>query len=206
MPVCTGEDLAPVNFDFCNPDVKLSEIRRLFLALPQSAEFSDWTNASAWNDRLSQDSNDQHAIRTITCIGDKPVPQSTRKDISNDRKKITSKIHTLIITIDEVSDANHAFIVALKKGRLLRCWYETMGRCMFGGNSGILAMVYGDMILVRGQGEIMVYEIQVVWTKIRTEDWIESPIFDETPVIHEALQNEDGRDLLNEDGRELLSE
>lgn len=207
MPVfCNEEDIAEVDFDLCNPDVRTSEIKRLFLALPQSAEFVDWSIADAWNDRLSQTSNDVNAIRTITCIGDKPAPVSIRKDISLQRKKITYKTHTLLITIDEVTAANHAFIIALKKGRILRVWYETTGRQMFGGNSGIVAMVYGDMVLARGQGEIAVYELQIIWNKLRTEDRIESPIFDDIQAEDEPLLNEDGTPIENEDTTNLLHE
>lgn len=177
MPVCAG-DLPETDFDFCAPKIRLSEIQRVFLALPQAAEFDDWFNPVSWNARLSQDSTDHNAIRALTCIGDKPAPTSTRKVISGGRKKTTSKTHTLFITIDEVSDLNHAFIQKLKNGKKFRMWYESAGGLMFGGGSGIIVTVYGDMVLLRGKDEIITYELQIVWDSLRTEDWIDSPIFE----------------------------
>lgn len=176
MPVCDGEDIPEVDFDFCDPNVRASEITNLYLALPQSDPFADWSDPGEWYDRLSQTSNDRNAIRTITCMGDKAVPVSVRKDISNDRKKITRKTHTLLITIDDVSALNHEFVQSLKTGRILRTWYDISGGYTFGGNGGIMAKVYGDMVLVRGQGEIMTYELQIIWDSLRTEDRIETPV------------------------------
>lgn len=206
MPVCDGEEIEEVDFNFCDPNIRTSEIRRVFLALPIAAEFVDWTSASAWYDRISQTSNDVNAIRPITCIGDKPVPSSIKKALSFNRNKITSKTHTLLITIDEVTSTNHSFIQWLKKGKYLRTWYETTGRYLFGGPGGIVAMVTGDMILTRGEGEIVTYQVQITWKSLRTEDRIESPIFDDEPTGGEVLLNEDGTPLLNEDGSQLLSE
>lgn len=177
MPVCYDEELPETDFDFCEPDVHLSEIQRVFLALPESEGFDDWSNRVEWLGRLTQSGTGVNAIRTLTCIGDKPAPNSIKKSISLGRTKITSKTHTLFITIDEVSDLNHAFVQKLKNGKKFRMWYESAGEFMFGGVDGILVTVYGDMVLLRGKGEVITYELQVVWENLRTEDRIQSPIF-----------------------------
>jgi hypothetical protein len=178
MPVCQDEDPLPeTDFDFCEPETHLSEIQRVFLALPESEGFVDWSDRVEWLGRLTQSGTGVNAIRTLTCIGDKPAPNSVKKAISLNRTKITLKTHTLFITIDEVSDLNHVFVQKLKNGKKFRMWYESAGELLFGGNDGIMVTVYGDMVLLRGKGEVITYELQVVWESLRTEDRIQSPIF-----------------------------
>jgi hypothetical protein len=188
MPVCPSEeDMPEVDFDFCEPEAKLSEIKRVLFSTISGGEFEDWSNADEWNFRMSYTSEDRRAIRAITCIADKPQPNSIKKQLSNDRRKITSKTHTINVTVDESTQANHEFIKTLKKGKKLRVWYETMGGRMFGGNSGIIATVFGDMILNRGQGEIQLYQIEVIWETIELEPFIESPIFNDPAIACAAI-------------------
>jgi hypothetical protein len=188
MPVCSSEeDMPPVDFDFCDPDVRLSEIKRVFFSVISGGEFEDWSDADEWNFRLSRTSSDRRAIRDITCIADKPQPTSIKKQLSADRRKTTSKTHTINVTIDESTPTNHAFIQSLKKGKKLRCWYETMGGRMFGGNAGIIATVFADMELSRGLGEIQIYQMQIIWNTLDLEDYIESPIFQDVPVVCDAI-------------------
>lgn len=180
MPVCSDETGMPeTDFNYCEPNVLLSEIKRVFFAVVAADPFDDWFNPVSWNARLSEDSNDRNAIRPLNCIADKPLPIPIRKRISCERNVTTHKTHIVNVSIDEVSDANHAFMQSLKKGKRVRFWYETTGGLMFGSNDGIIATVFGDMVLDRGQGEIMRYELQVLWNSLGTETYIDSPIFED---------------------------
>lgn len=176
MPTCGAEELPQVDFDFCNPETGLSEIRRIFIGRISGGGFEDWTNPVEWAQRISEDSMCADAIRAMYVIGDKPIPASLRALISMDRKKTISKEHTVNATIDEVNDTNHAFVTEMK-GKYYRLWYETAGGYMFGGNDGIIASIDADMVLARGLGEIMVYLLTATWKNLRTEDRIASPIF-----------------------------
>lgn len=170
--------MPPVDFNFCEPNVSASEIRRVFISLVGSEDFTDWSEPGEWLTRLSDTSTDINAIRTFWVIGDKPSATVKKVRISNERSKIMKRDHVINATIDDVSDANHAFVVAIKSGRMFRVWYETMGGYIFGGNSGIVSHVAIDMVLNRGLGEIAVYQLVASWSTLSTEDRAISPIFD----------------------------
>lgn len=178
-PLCGG-DLPEVQFDFCNPEVRLSEIRRIFVARMDAQPLADVTDQWEWIDRLSQVSESLQAIRALTVSGEKALPVVTRKDISDNRKKTMIKEHTISAIIDEVNETNDAFFRAIENGKYYRIWYETQGRLLFGGNEGIVAQVAGDMVLQRGSGNVMYYALVAQWKNLHTESFVESPIFEET--------------------------
>lgn len=179
MPVCVGDDLAPVDFDYCAPEVESSEIGRIFVRRVNSTDFTDWTQPIEWTTRVSEDSTDANTIRALTVIADKPAPALTKKAISGGRTIVTRKDHTLNVTIDEVTDANHAFMQSAETGITVKFNYEA-GKFMFGGNQGITGLLQLDMVLARGAGEIMVYNGTMTWTSPATEDRCLSPIYSET--------------------------
>ena len=86
----------------------------------------------------------------------------------------------LHISIDEVTDANHAFVQSLGTGKRFKMNYETAGAFMFGGNQGIVCEMIGDMVLNRGAGETMAYQGTCTWVTPDTEERCQSPIFGET--------------------------
>lgn len=186
MPTCGSEELLPVDFDFCEPEVRGSEIRRIFIAKMAAAPFTDWEDMAEWQARISADSEDVGAIRELWVIADKPLPVSTIKEISMQRKVIVLKDHTLNITVDETSAINHNFITSID-GKFYRIWYETAGALMFGGNEGIGAQLFADMILVRGSGNVMIYNVVATWRKLTTEARIDSPIFSESDIMPSAI-------------------
>ena len=178
-PVCGTQSLEPVDFDFCNPNLSQSEIRRIFISNTSSDPFEDWTVAPEWIARISPNSNDRNAIRALMVIGDKPTPTSQVAELSMGRRRKIRKNHVVNFTIDDVTEANHAFIQDLGLGRNFRVWYETTGGYMFGGNEGIICYLHADMVLRRGQGEIMTYDGSLEWSNLRTEDRTLSPIFND---------------------------
>lgn len=181
-PTCGAETLPEVDFNFCEPDIKLSEIQRVFIGKIGSEPFNDWTQAEEWTERMSESSTSINAIRPLTVIGDKPAPAATKKEISNARKINTRKDHTLNFTVDEVTATNHEFLQGVEGGKRFRLWYETAGGLMFGGNNGIPVELTGDMVLKRGAGEIMGYEYVATWISPTTESRCDSPIFGETTL------------------------
>lgn len=178
-PTCNSEELPESDFNFCEPNISASEIRRIFISVANSDPFEDWTVAGEWAVRISETSTDRNAIRPLMVIADKPLPQSQFVNLSMQRKRKVKKNHTINFTIDDVSDTNHLFIQALGLGRYFRVWYETAGGYMFGGNSGIVVYLSADMALRRGQGEIATYDGTLEWNNLRTEDRTLSPIFDD---------------------------
>lgn len=186
MPVCAGNDLPATDFDFCEPEVESSEIGRIFIRRVNSADFNDWTQAEEWNTRVSEDSADGDAIRALTVIADKPLPNAPKKAISGGRTFIPRKEHTINVTIDEVTDTNHSMMQACENGMEVKFNYEA-GKFMFGGNQSITGTLQLDMVLARGAGEIMVYQGTLTWVSPSTEDRCLSPIFGETVMGSASL-------------------
>lgn len=179
-PVCTDETLPSTDFDFCDPEVKSSEIQRIFVRKVSSTNFADWTQAEEWNERVSETSTDADAIRALTVIGDKPLPTTTSITISGGRKFNTVKEHIINFEIDEVTATNHEFTQAIGNGKRYKVNYETAGGLMFGGNNGIVAEMTLEMQLNRGAGEVQKYIGTLTWKTPDTEARCTSPIFGET--------------------------
>lgn len=187
MPTCGTEELEAVDFDFCDPEVKASEIQRIFLRKIGSTDFTDWTAAEEWNERVSETDTTIDAIRALHVIGDKPLPNAPKKVISMGRTVTPRKEHTINFTIDEVTDANHAFVQSIGTGKRFKMNYETAGGYMFGGNEGITCEITLEMVLNRGAGETMAYQGTCTWVTTETEDRCTSPIFSETLLGSSSL-------------------
>lgn len=202
MPVCSEEEnIAEVDFNFCQPNVKLSEIYRIYITRIDAPDFEDINEAGEWMVRISQDSMNAYAMRMLTVIGDKPLPASQKAKISANRTRTIRKDHTINATIDEVSDANHNFISKLKaNGSYFKFWYETWGGLMFGGTKGIIGKFFGDMVLLRGTGEIMTFEVVINWQALRTEDFFTSPIFNQGVFDMVVIATDDDQPIVIDDG------
>lgn len=182
VPTCPtncSSALPAVNFDACNPEVNLSEIRRIFIARKNAEAFTDWDQATEWTTRISEtDVDNENAIRPLTVIADKPAPTPVTVEISNGRTITTRKDHVINYTIDDVSEENYEFMRELECGGQYRIWYETEGGYMYGGNEGILVNVTGDDILNRGRDEIETIAGTLTWRSKFHPDRVKSPIFD----------------------------
>lgn len=181
-PTCAEDcdfTLPVVSFDDCSPDVAFSEIRRIFIAKKAAVAFSNWLSPTEWLARLSETSttgNDY--IRPLTVIGDKPAATPVTKVISNNRTITVGKDHVINYTIDDISQENYDFMRALECGGQFRFWFETAGGYIYGGNSGFLARISGDIILNRGVDETESIAGAITWrTKFSPERGV-SPIFD----------------------------
>lgn len=169
-------DIPAVSFADCNPEVNLSQIAKIYMAQPDAAGFTDWTLAGEWVSRISSDSTDVDAIRAITVIADKPIPETTSKTISGNRIVVTDKKHTINFDVDESNVTNHEFARGGKCIRQVKMWYETIGGLLFGGNSGIDATFTIDMNLSRSEGDIILYQGNLKWSSTDLEERTTSPI------------------------------
>jgi hypothetical protein len=181
VPTCAGDcdvTLAPVKFNDCQPVVAFSEIRRIFIAKKGAAPFNNWKAAGEWIARISETNiTGDDYIRALTVIADKPAAASVFKEISNGRRVVIGKDHTINFTIDDVSDENYEFMRTLECGGEYRFWYETEGGRMFGGDDGFLARVDANSVLNRGRDEIEIINGVMTWrTKFSPERAI-SPIY-----------------------------
>lgn len=190
-PICPTDCtsvLNSVNFSDCAPDIVASEIHKVFIAKGNCDPFADWTSATEWTQRIMSSGSyvtaatavnpgNDSAIRPLTVIGDKPAASSVVKDISNGRKHVVGKDHTLNITVDDVSEENYEFMRATECGGTFRIWYETKGGFLYGGNSGIRASIVMDDVLNRGNDEIEAINGVITWRERFSPERCSSPIF-----------------------------
>lgn len=175
VPTCPtncATALPAVSFSNCAPEINLSEIVYVYVAKNIAADFTDWEDPAEWATRLSQSSTTgDDYIRTLTVIADKPAPQKNRRDISGGRSIVPNKTHTLNVTIDETNDTVHGLVRVLECNGLYKIWYETLSGHRFGGNEGIKdANLNLDLLLNRGQEEIMTYGGTIEWKSKFTEE------------------------------------
>ncbi len=169
-------DIPEVSFAECNPEINLSQIAKIYIAQPDATSFSDWTQAAEWTDRISNTSIDPDAIRPLTVVADKPVPETGTKTISGGRIVTTDKKHTINFEIDESNATNHEFARSGKCMKQVKFWYETIGGKLFGGNAGIEATFAVDMSLSRAEGDIILYPGTLKWSSQDLEERTTSPI------------------------------
>ena len=179
-PLCpTGCNsvLGSVLFDDCEPNINLSEIKRIFVAVGNTPAFEDWKVAQEWVERINQVGDTAGVIRALTVIGDKPAASPVKKEISNGRQWIIGKDHTVNFTIDDVSDENYEFMRKLECGGKFRIWYETKGGYLYGGNEGIKAFLSADDVLGKGNEEIETIVGAATWRNKFSPERTKSPIF-----------------------------
>lgn len=183
VPTCSADcstQLGAVKFSECAPEINLSEIRRVFIAVGIAAAFADFGEAAEWVERISAAGTDPDAIRSLTVIGDKPAATPVTRDISGGRQYAVGKDHTLNVSIDDTSDENYEFMRNLECGGQFRVWFETNGGKLYGGNEGILtrSVIFND-VLNRGVDEIETIEGTISWRAKFHPDRTESPIFNQ---------------------------
>lgn len=179
-PLCgskCSETLAAVKFSDTCPEINLSEIKRIFLTKPTAAAFKDYTTAAEWTTRLNQTGDAEGVIRSLTVIGDKPAASPITKDVSNNRKFVVGKDHTINFTVDDVTAENYEFMRTTECGGKFRVWYETSGGFIYGGNEGLLVNVQMEDVLGRGVDEIETLTGIITWRAKISPERAVSPIF-----------------------------
>jgi hypothetical protein len=169
--------LPAASFSSCAPEVNLAEISYIYLAKGIATAFTDWAAPTEWGTRVDNaNTTGDDYIRKLTVIGDKPEPTTSEREISAGRKVNVLKTHVINFTIDETNDANHELLRSLECGGSYKIWYETKGGKIFGGNEGITASVFLNMVLNRGTDEIMAYNGRIEWKSKFTEEREVSPV------------------------------
>lgn len=184
-PTDCSTDLPVVSFDDCNPEARLSEITKIYIARPDAVAFTDVALATEWAKRLSETATPpagepatpvKDLIRPLTVIGDRPAPTPVTVDISNGRTKQLRKDFVINFTIDEITEENLTFQRTSECNMKVKFWYEIAGGLLFGGNEGIEATLASDLVLDRGTEAIVAINGTLTWKGRFTEEAVESPI------------------------------
>lgn len=181
---CENLVLPVVNFDDCNPVIKLSQLTYAYLAKKTAANFTAADNLTEWTARLSQNNTPPDVetevddlIRTLTITGDMPAPTISEKEISGARKITTKTERVINFEIDEATAENYELARQAECGYFeVKMWFETLGGILFGGNTGIVGKLVLNPILGRGTDEIEKYIGTFTWEAKNSPDRCVSPI------------------------------
>jgi hypothetical protein len=158
---CTGL-LPEVSFSDCAPEYAFGQIKKIYIAKSDAANFTNVEDAAEWAARLSLAGVDPDAIRPLTVVGSKPAPEYTTLELSNNRKVVSIKTHTVDFKIDEVNEENYEFLRAMECGQQVKAWYAT-DDYIYGGTDGISASIYMDDIIPEGIKELETFTGKLQW-------------------------------------------
>lgn len=183
--ICTGKTIP-------------SQVQRLFLTLlnehanfdapsdtPGGTEVND---PVAWSARMDQSAASDGAIVSVHVIGNKPRPEVVKTEMSLGRSKQTGQKHQIQFKADEFNPTAHDFWRKVSQcGGTFGLWYETSGKHLWGSTEGIeipiRVNIAAGMVIPVERAGVIVWEGEVTWEDLGTENYIDSPVPDvEEPV------------------------
>lgn len=178
LPTCPtgcGDNLPPVDFDECAPEINEGRIDKIYLTNVGNP-LTNWTDPLEWNGRLDNAAPASDSIITLIVTGEKPAPTVNEQEISLGRKIVASKTHIVNFSADETNAINHEFIRQNECSGQYLMWYETSGGLLFGGTEGIEVSLTADMIIPLSDEELITFDGKAEWKAKFTEERIVSPI------------------------------
>ena len=166
-PTCPANCAAPlpvVVFDDCSPETNLSEIEYIIFGKSTTPEIADVDDPSEWATRITNSGVSDDDLRMIRVIGDMPLPEDAEVTISGQRVLTVQRTFTVNAEVDETNDTNHDAFRQMQCGGSYRVWFVTRSGHIFGGTDGIQnATIRANLLLNRGDNEIMRYPVIVTW-------------------------------------------
>jgi hypothetical protein len=163
-PIDCSALLPVLEFSDCAPAIKSGRLTRMYMS---NEDFTDITDISEWNTRLSNTSSDADAVREFTIIGDKPAPESTQIEISDGRFAALSKTHVVNIEIDELSDDTFEALRILECGGNRKVWFGDSAGYLYGHpddvNNGISASIILNHIIPQSLEELQKFVGTATW-------------------------------------------
>jgi hypothetical protein len=166
LPVCPSDcagSLEAVSFNECAPEVHYGEVSKVYVARADSADFTNVDIITEWTARLDDTGSDANDIRTLIGIGEIPVPEKTELTLSGDRIIYPPKKFTMLFEVDETNDTNYEFLQASECNLKFKFWYETSDGMLYGGNTGIEAIISGDAPIPKSREEIAKFMFTAKW-------------------------------------------
>jgi hypothetical protein len=154
------------SFDSC-PEVNRGQIDRIYLYSVDGADFSNAEQLAEWTTRLSNtNQSDPDKIRFLTVMGEKPNASGDVLEISDRRKVILDKTHTLNFDVDETNDTNYEAM------RWIECnpnfkFYYGVGKYLYGSdeskNEGILGFFQINDNIPKERKQLNVFNGVITW-------------------------------------------
>jgi len=166
-------------FSNCSPTTRAGGVDRIYMANPDEINSGtfDWADPADWAAKISNTATALDSIRELTVLGDKPAPEVTERTISDNRKSIVSRAHTLNFTIDDITLENYEWVRSVQCGSTFAVWYTSDGgNLLFGGQDGVQATINTWLEIPRDNTELMVINGSLSWTDKNDPAAIANPI------------------------------
>lgn len=169
MATCASAVLPAVEFNFCDPDIRLGQIDRVYVTRAGTGDvLTDVEDADEWGTRIDNDAvipgSGAAPIRELTGIGSLAEAEVTETDISDGRKTSSVPKQTLNFKIDELSLANIAAASTYQQSPAAthKIWFRS-GGIMYGGDSGIDVSLVANLIIPEGKTEVSNISYRFKW-------------------------------------------
>jgi len=156
--------IPPVRFNHASPDVRFGQITDLLIGkvgYPLEALDKDYLLSRINNSVI----NTPEALRLLTVVGSKPMPESTEIVISHQRYIRFDRKHVINFIVDETNDINYEFMRQLHSSKLNKVlvWYIQNFKTMYGFFEGVEASLLLDHVIPSEKNELEFISGQLFW-------------------------------------------
>lgn len=159
----------------CAPTILFGEIEKIYIASLDAEPFNDWTEASAWINRIVNTGGTDQSIRELTVAADLPAPTADEIEISARRKVTSTKTFELAVTIDDNTEDNYEAMRWSQCNPTVRLWFADQTH-LYGGNEGIRANVMLSEVIQRGAKAIKTIQGKFTWDAKFSPQRIKNPL------------------------------
>ncbi len=158
--------LQPTDFNACNPDLLDAEIVYWLIAKGDQpiANIEDPAELSS---RISDDSTADTAIRRLLGIGAITTEFGAERKIPGGKVNYGKNTYTGTLDIYDLNDTNYEFMRSTACNTQYRIWPVDSNGYIFGGNTGILAVVKGKNDISNNREELQVINLQFKFNATR---------------------------------------
>lgn len=173
---CDGS-LEAVSFNECAPTIHYGEIRKIYMARADAADLANPQTITEWTARLDDADPTVDKIRTFIGIGEMTAPEKSEIQISGGRTIYSPKTFNLLFEVDETNDTNYEWMLESECNLKRKFWFETSDGMLYGGKTGIEAVVNADQPIPKGSEEIVKIMMSMKWKSKNHPLRCTSPMF-----------------------------
>jgi len=158
--------LSPVDFNPCAPDLRDAEIVYWLIAKGDQP-LSNVQDPAELSTRISDDSTADTAIRRLLGIGAITAEFGAERKIPGGKINYAKNTYTGTLDIYDLNDTNYEFMRSTSCNTQYRIWPVDSNGYIFGGNTGILAVVKGKNDITNNRDELQVINLQFKYSATR---------------------------------------
>lgn len=180
LPPCPTEcsgSLEAVSFNECAPTIHYGEVSKLYVARADASDFANPQTITEWTARLSDSDVAADKIRTFIGIGEMTAPEKSELPISGGRTIYSPKTFNLLFEVDETNDTNYEFLLSTECNVKYKFWFETSDGMLYGGKTGIEAVINMDAPIPKGREEVAKFMMSMKWKSKNHPLRCTSPMF-----------------------------